>query len=274
MASEKQPEVRKQEILKLLLEVCPGQHDILLQVILSYEGVIILDPINPRKHLLLVTFIEQCQSHPLGLWKEKRWDRGNCYLSQAQLWSCPHEVHLSLVFQGGGQKYSLKIILFENVMRVSKISYCTTWLQVPLRLWLRFIISLFHHPTYVFLTLGQKHFRNSKVLSYCKDPDYDPHQTFPYWESLPQLTGPCHHRHRSTKIWFWILKEFPWFYYIAATSLPHEDWLSYLNQSDNPWFWLSIGMKSPKWAEDSHSCMFGHILTVIPGCDRKHSVGK
>lgn len=68
MASEKQPEVREQEILKLLLEVCPGQHDdILLQVILSYEGVTILDPINPRKHLLLVTFIEQCQSHPLGL---------------------------------------------------------------------------------------------------------------------------------------------------------------------------------------------------------------
>lgn len=119
-----------------------------------------------------------------------------------------------------------------------------------------------------------EHFRNSKVLACCKDPDCDPHQTFLYWESLLQLTDPCYHKHRGTKTWLWILRESPRFHYIAATSLPPEDGLSHLNQSDNLWFWLSTGMKSPKWAYGSHSCMIGHILTEIPGCDRKHSVGK
>lgn len=70
---KKNSEARKQEMLKLLREVCPGQHgDVLLQVISSYGGVASVDPISPRKHLLLVTFIEEYQSHPLGLHERKK----------------------------------------------------------------------------------------------------------------------------------------------------------------------------------------------------------
>lgn len=78
-----------------------------------------------------------------------------------------------------------------------------------------------------------KHFRNSKVLTCWSDRDHHPYQTSPHWARLVQLTGPCHHRHRSTKLWPQILRE-SWFHFLAATLLAHEDRVSYLNQCDSP----------------------------------------
>lgn len=78
-------------------------------------------------------------------------------------------------------------------------------------------------------------------------------------------------KHRSTKIWLWILTGSLCIHYIAATLLPHE--IGSVTQTTMITLFpdLPTGMKLPKWADGSRSFRFGNTLTGFPSCEKKHS---
>lgn len=79
-----------------------------------------------------------------------------------------------------------------------------------------------------------------------------------------QLTWPCYHYVQKHQYMTASPQKASLNPLYSRTLLPHEDGVSCLNQYSNPLFWLSPGMKSPKWADGSHGCRVKNTFNCDP----------